>query len=89
MRSANTAPGHARVFCSCRGNSIYSACDDRLDVKRLCLCTVDAPFLCVTIFRIHDGSKAPWPDVTDVHSEYAAARPEKAGGGIPLQESKR
>lgn len=89
LREYRATPGKARVFCSRCGSPIYSARDNRPDVKRLRLGTVDTPFRCATVFHIHAGSKAAWLDITDAHPQYAAARPETAGDATPVQEDKR
>lgn len=89
LREYRATPGKARVFCSRCGSPIYSARDDRPDVKRLRLGTVDTRFRCANVFHIHTGSKASWLDITDGFPQHAAARPATGVETTPMQEEKR
>ncbi len=75
LKEFRSSPGKARVFCSNCGSPIYSALDDRPEVKRLRLGTVETPFVCGDVFHIFYASKAPWLDCDDTHPHFAERRP--------------
>ncbi|MCF8197456.1 MAG: GFA family protein [Sulfuritalea sp.] len=75
LKEFRSSPGKARVFCGNCGSPIYSALDDRPEVKRLRLGTVETPFACSDVFHIFCASKAPWLDCDDTHPHFAERRP--------------
>lgn len=74
LREYRSSPDKVRVFCSRCGSPIYSALDQRPEIKRLRLGTVDTPFVCADIFHIFTDSKAPWLEIGDGHPRYAQRR---------------
>ncbi len=75
LREYRSSPDKARVFCSRCGSPIYSALDQRPEVKRLRLGTVDTPFTCENVFHIFTDSKASWYDCDDGQPRYAQRKP--------------
>lgn len=74
LREYRSSPDKVRVFCATCGSPIYSAKDDRPEVRRLRLGTVDTPFVCATAFHIFIDSKASWWDCDDGLPRYAQRR---------------
>jgi len=70
LKEFRAVPLKARVFCSNCGSPLYSARDDRPDVKRLRLGTVETPFECQNTYHIFTGSKASWHDITDSNPKH-------------------
>ncbi len=75
LREYRSSPDKARVFCSRCGSPIYSALDQRPEVKRLRLGSVDTPFVCDKVFHIFADSRASWYDCDDGHPRYAQRKP--------------
>ena len=75
LKEYRSSPDKARVFCSRCGSPIYSALDQRPEVKRLRLGTVDTPFVCGNIFHIFTDSRAGWYDCDDGQPRYAQRKP--------------
>jgi hypothetical protein len=71
LKEFRATPGKARVFCANCGSSIFSALDDRPEVKRLRLGTVDTPFVCSNIYHIFAGSMASWLDFDDTYPRFS------------------
>ena len=59
-------------FCATCGSPIYSALDQRPEVRRLRLGTVDTPFTCANAFHIYTGAKASWWDCDDGLPRFAS-----------------
>lgn len=74
LKEFRSSSDKARAFCANCGSPIYSAKDDRPEVKRLRLGTVETPFVCNDVFHIHVDSKAPWYDFNDTHPRFAAGK---------------
>ncbi len=70
LKEYRAVPHKARVFCSNCGSPIYSARDDRPDVKRLRLGTVETPFTCANAYHQYTASKAPWYDIADELQQF-------------------
>ncbi len=75
LREYRSSPDKARVFCSRCGSPLYSALDQRPEVKRLRLGTVDTPFECAQVFHIFTDSMASWYDCDDGRPRYAQRKP--------------
>lgn len=75
LKEFRSSPGKARVFCGNCGSPIYSALDDRPEIKRLRLGTVETPFTCGDVFHIFHASKASWLDCNDTFPRFAQRRP--------------
>lgn len=75
LKEYRSSPDKARVFCARCGSPIYSALDQRPEVKRLRLGTVDTPFVCANAFHIFTDSKASWWDCEDGLPRFAQRRP--------------
>jgi hypothetical protein len=75
LKEYRSSPDKVRVFCSHCGSPIYSALDQRPEVRRLRLGTVDTPFACDNVFHIFTGSKANWYDCDDGRPRYAQRKP--------------
>jgi hypothetical protein len=75
LKEYRSSPDKVRVFCSRCGSPIYSALDQRPEVKRLRLGTVDTPFVCGNVFHIFTDSKASWYDCDDGQPRYAQRKP--------------
>lgn len=75
LKEYRSSPDKVRVFCANCGSPIYSAKDDKPEVKRLRLGTVDTPFVCDNIFHIFVDSKASWFEIYDPHLFYARRKP--------------
>lgn len=71
LKEYRTIPIKARVFCSNCGSPLYSALDDKPELKRLRLGTVETPFKCGSAYHIFAASKAPWHEITDKLPQYA------------------
>ena len=74
LKEFRSSPDKVRVFCANCGSPIYSAKDDRPEVKRLRLGTVETPFVCSNVFHIHVDSKASWFDFNDTHPRFAGPK---------------
>ena len=74
LKEFRSSPDKVRVFCANCGSPIYSAKDDRPEVKRLRLGTVETPFVCSNVFHIHGDSKASWFDFNDTHPRFAGPK---------------
>lgn len=70
LKEYRATPGKSRVFCSECGSPLYSARDDRPDVKRLRLGTLDTPVRPGTRYHAFVASKADWFDITDGLPQY-------------------
>ena len=75
LREYRSSPDKVRVFCSRCGSPLYSAYDQRPEVKRLRLGTVDTPFACDKVFHIFTDSKAAWYDCDDGYPRHAQRKP--------------
>ena len=75
LKEYRSSPDKVRVFCANCGSPIYSALDQRPEVKRLRIGTVDTPFVCANIFHIFVDSKAAWFDFSDTHPRFAKRKP--------------
>ena len=70
-----SSPDKVRVFCSRCGSPIYSALDQRPELKRLRLGTVDTPFVCGKVFHIFTDSQASWYDCDDGYPRHPQRKP--------------
>jgi hypothetical protein len=75
LKEYHSSPDKVRVFCSHCGSPIYSSLDQRPELKRLRLGTVDTPFVCNNVFHIFTDSQASWYDCDDGHPRYAQRKP--------------
>ena len=75
LREYRSSPDKVRVFCSRCGSPLYSALDQRPEVRRLRLGTVDTPFGCDKVFHIFTDSKAAWYDCDDGYPRHAQRKP--------------
>ena len=75
LREYRSSPGKVRAFCATCGSPIYSALDQRPEVRRLRLGTVDTPFTCANAFHIYTGAKASWWDCDDGLPRFAERKP--------------
>lgn len=75
LKEYRSSPDKVRVFCSHCGSPLYSAYDQRPEVRRLRLGTVDTPFACDKVFHIFTDSKAAWYDCDDGYPRHAQRKP--------------
>ena len=74
-------PGHDDVIAKVAtdlarcGRPIYSALDQRPELKRLRLGTVDTPFVCDNAFHIYTDSKASWWECDDGLPRFSEHKP--------------
>jgi hypothetical protein len=65
----------ARVFCSNCGSPIYSARDDKPEVKRLRIGTIETPFRFKNAYHKYVDCKAEWDDITDSLPQFPDEKP--------------
>ena len=70
LREYRASPGKARVFCGECGSPLYSARDDRPEVLRLRLGTLDTPVDPPRQYHAHVASRAPWYRICDDFPQY-------------------
>lgn len=70
LKEYRSSPGKVRVFCRECGSPLYSARDDRPDVKRLRLGTLETPATAEHRYHSFVKSKAPWFDINDGLPQY-------------------
>ncbi len=75
LREYRSSPDKIRVFCARCGSPIYSALDQRPELRRLRLGTVDTPFVCDNAFHIYADSKASWWEFDDRLPRFAGPKP--------------
>ncbi|HYM34304.1 MAG TPA: GFA family protein [Steroidobacteraceae bacterium] len=75
LKEFRATPKKARVFCANCGSPIYSALDDKPNVKRLRLGTVETPFDCRIKYHTQVASKAAWDEITDDYPQYSESKP--------------
>ena len=60
LQTYRSSPGKRRVFCSNCGSPIYSAHDDKPEVIRLRVGTIDTKLDCTPDYQQYTESKADW-----------------------------
>ncbi|MDP3535560.1 MAG: GFA family protein [Halomonas sp.] len=65
LKEYRASPNKSRVFCAECGSPLYSARDDRPEVKRLRLGTLDTPVLPSKRYHAWVSSKADWFELAD------------------------
>lgn len=73
LKEFRATPKKARVFCGNCGSPLYSALDDKPDVKRLRLGTLDTPLDCTNKFHKYVDFKANWETISDNYKQYGGA----------------
>lgn len=77
LREYRAVAGKARVFCGRCGSPLYSYRDDRPEVRRLRVGTIDTPILPVEAYHAFVDSRANWETLPDDdRPRYAARKPE-------------
>lgn len=72
IREYESSPGKHRAFCSNCGSPIYSRRDDKPDLVRLRMGTLDSSILEKPAYHIYAGSKAEWWEIYDDYHQYEA-----------------
>lgn len=75
LKEFRASSGKARVFCGECGSPLYSDRDDRPDVKRLRLGTLDTPVSARERYHAWVSSKAEWFDLADDLPEFPELPP--------------
>nr|WP_240549054.1 GFA family protein [Halomonas antri] len=70
LKEYRATPNKARVFCAECGSPLYSARDDRPEVKRLRLGTLDTPVTPSKRYHAWVSSKAEWFELADELPKY-------------------
>lgn len=70
LKAYSATPGKRRVFCGECGSPIYSARDDRPEVRRLRIGTLDTPVGNVPRVHAFTAAKADWDEITDGQPQY-------------------
>lgn len=70
IKSHRCSPNKVRTFCSECGSPLYSARDDRPDVKRLRLGTLDTSIRVKNSYHVFVSSKADWYEIGDELKQY-------------------
>jgi len=70
LKTFRATPGKARVFCGECASPLYSARDDRPEVKRLRIGTLDTPVQARTQYHAFVAEKASWYEITDHWPQY-------------------
>lgn len=77
LREYRAVPNKARVFCGRCGSPLYSFRDDRPDVRRLRVGTLDEPIAPVEAYHAFVASKANWETLPDDDlPRHAGRKPE-------------
>lgn len=79
LREFELTAGKKRAFCSECGSPIYSRRDDRPEVLRLRVGTLDTPIAQKPAFHIFTGSRAEWFEIRDGLPQYEALEPGRGG----------
>lgn len=75
LKSYYSSPIKKRVFCANCGSPLYSQRDDKLDVLRLRLGTLDTPITATPSYHTYCDSKAEWWTIDDDVSRFSAMKP--------------
>lgn len=78
LKEFRATPGKARVFCGECGSPLYSVREDKPDVLRLRVGTLDSQIQASRLYNAFVGSKAGWYDIHGNYPEYDE-RPTDAG----------
>lgn len=70
LKEYRASPNKARVFCRECGSPLYSARDDRPELTRLRIGTLDAPVLPGKRYHAWVSSKAAWFELADELPEF-------------------
>lgn len=70
LRAHRATPGKRRVFCGHCGSPIYSVRDERADVLRLRIGTLDTPLGAVPRVHAFCADRADWDEINDDHPRY-------------------
>jgi SAM-dependent methyltransferase len=84
IREFESSPGKRRAFCARCGSPLYSRRDDRPDVRRLRLGTLDTPIDATPACHIFVGSGAEWFTIADALPRYAGVEPGRGAVDRPL-----
>jgi len=79
LKEFELTPGKKRAFCGQCGSPIYSRRDDRPQVLRLRVGTLDTPVEQKPAFHIFAASKAEWFEILDGLPQYEALEPGRGG----------
>lgn len=75
LRVHASSPGKWRSFCGRCGSPIHSRRDDRPELLRLRVGSLDGPLPVRPALHIHVASKADWWEITDALPQHAAVEP--------------
>jgi 2-polyprenyl-3-methyl-5-hydroxy-6-metoxy-1,4-benzoquinol methylase len=95
IREFESSPGKKRAFCVRCGSPLYSRRDDRPEVRRLRLGTLDTPIDARPACHIFADSGAEWFAITDALPRHADVEPgrgvadEPAAGDDPVARTAR
>ncbi|MFO0697219.1 MAG: GFA family protein [Polyangiales bacterium] len=75
LRTYSSSPGKHRCFCGVCGSPIHSRRDDRPEVLRLRIGTLDTPIDARPTAHIYTGSKAEWYEIRDSLPQHREREP--------------
>jgi len=75
LKAYASSPGKWRSFCAHCGSPIHSRRDDRPEVLRLRIGTLDTPIAQHPAAHIHVASKAGWWEIADDLPQHAGVEP--------------
>ncbi len=75
LRAFRSSPGKERCFCATCGSPIFSRRDDRPEVLRLRIGTLDTPIAARPSAHIHVASRAEWDAILDDLPRHPQAEP--------------